>query len=64
MFMIIHFIIFFFNPYPLNILGFEQIYFDSKNFYSEKFPYIFLFPLSLSDLTQFIGVGILIIFFC
>ena len=24
---------------------------------------IFLFPLSLSDLTQFIGVGILIIFF-
>ncbi len=51
------------NPLPLNIPGFDQIFISIKNYQLEKFPYLFFFPLSLSDLTQFIGFGLFSFFF-
>lgn len=47
------------NPFPINIPGIEQIYLGAKNYQAEKFPYLLLLPLSFSDLTQFIGLGLL-----
>ena len=51
------------NPFPMNIPGFDQIYNDVKNYQVQKFPFILILPLSFSDLTQFIGLGILFSFF-
>jgi len=51
------------NPFPLNIPGFDMVYQNSKGYYEDKFPLLLLFPLDLADLTQFIGLGILTIFF-
>ena len=51
------------NPFPINIPGFEQIYLATKNYQAEKFPYLLLLPLSFSDLTQFIGLGLLFFVF-
>ncbi len=51
------------NPLPLNIPGFDQIFIDIKNYQIEKFPYLFFLPLSFSDLTQFIGVGLFLFIF-
>lgn len=54
---------FFFNPFPMNIPGFDQIYNEIKNYQVEKFPLILIAPMSFSDLTQFIGLGLLLTFF-
>lgn len=51
------------NPFPLNSPGYDEAYFDVKNYFSEKFPFILFMPLELSDLTQFIGIGIISIYF-
>jgi hypothetical protein len=52
-----------FNPFPLNIPGFDMAYQTVKGYNEDKFPLILLLPLELSDLTQFIGLGLLTIFF-
>lgn len=54
---------FLFNPFPLNLPGYLQSFLDAKNYYSEKFPLSLFIPLSLSDLTQFLGLGLFSIFF-
>ena len=51
------------NPIPMNIPGFDEAYSDLRSYSSEKFPYLLLLPLELQDLTQFIGIGMLSIFF-
>lgn len=45
------------NPYPINIPGYYEAYSDTKNYFQEKFPFILFMPLTLSDLTQFLGLG-------
>ena len=47
----------------MNIPGFDQIYNEIKNYQVEKFPLILIAPMSFSDLTQFIGLGLLLTFF-
>jgi len=54
---------FFFNPFPLNIPGYNEVTFFAKNFLHEKFPFILFIPLSFADWTQFIGVGMFSLFF-
>jgi len=54
---------FFINPFPLNIPGYEQVFISAKNYLSNKFPLSLLIPLSVSDLTQFIGAGCLGVLF-
>jgi len=51
------------NPFPLNIPGFDIGYQSAKGYNADKFPLLLLLPLGFSDLTQFIGLGILTIFF-
>jgi hypothetical protein len=51
------------NPFPLNIPGYNEVYLGAKNYFQEKFPFILFIPLNLSDLTQFIGVGMFSLFF-
>ncbi len=51
------------NPFPTNIPGFDEIYNELKNYEAKKFPLILFVPLGFSDLTQFIGLGLLLIFF-
>ena len=50
------------NPYPINLPGFYEAFLNAKNYFANKFPFILLVPLSPSDLTQFIGLGILTTF--
>lgn len=57
-----NFINFFLNPFPLNIPGYSEVYLNSKNYLLNKFPLIIFFPLSLSDLTQFLGISSLLFF--
>tara|TARA_A100000164_G_scaffold382049_1_gene437733 strand:- start:5777 stop:7630 length:1854 start_codon:yes stop_codon:yes gene_type:complete len=45
------------NPFPLNIAGYDEVFISAKNYLNNKFPLSLLIPLSISDLTQFIGVG-------
>jgi len=54
---------FLFNPFPLNLPGYLQSFLDAKNYYAEKFPLSLFIPISLSDLTQFLGLGFFSIFF-
>lgn len=54
---------FLWNPFPLNIPGYLEVYSETKEYLSNKFPIILFFPLSPGDLTQFIGVGLLSIYF-
>ena len=51
------------NPFPLNIPGYEEAYFDVRSYFQEKFPYILFLPLELRDLTQFIGIGTIALYF-
>ena len=51
------------NPIPLNIPGYLDVYLFAKEYLSEKFPISIFLPLSLSDLTQFIGIGCLILIY-
>lgn len=51
------------NPFPLNIPGYEEAYFDIRSYFQEKFPYILFLPLGLRDLTQFIGIGTIALYF-
>ena len=46
----------------MNIPGFDQIYNEIKNYQVDKFPLILIAPMSFSDLTQFIGLGLLLTF--
>ena len=54
---------FLFNPIPLNIPEYAQVFLSAKNYAADKFPLSLFVPLSLSDLTQFLGAGFLLIFF-
>ena len=54
---------FFFNPFPLNLPGYNEVTLHGKNYLQEKFPFILFIPLSFADLTQFIGVGMFSLFF-
>jgi hypothetical protein len=54
---------FLWNPFPLNIPGYLDVYLGTKEYLSNKFPLILFAPLSLGDLTQFIGVGLFSTFF-
>jgi len=54
---------FFFNPLPLNIPGVNDFNLYLKKVYSENFPFSFLFPKSINDITTSLGFGIFIIFF-
>ena len=51
------------NPFPLNIPGYLDVFAYSKSVGTDKFPLSFFIPVSLSDLTQFIGVGSFSLFF-
>ena len=51
------------NPFPLNIPGYLEVYLSSKNYVIENFPLSIFIPLSLSDLTNFLGVGCFLLFF-
>lgn len=54
---------FFFNPLPVNMSGYENYYLFLKNYESEKFPLLFLFPSSLGTFTTTTGVGTLSLLF-
>jgi hypothetical protein len=54
---------FFFNPLPVNMTGYENYYLFLKNYESEKFPLLFLFPSSLGTFTTTTGVGTLSLLF-
>lgn len=54
---------FFFNPFPLNIPGYLDVYINSKIYLADKFPLSIFVPLSLGDLTGFIGIGSFLLFF-
>lgn len=54
---------FLWNPFPLNIPGYLDVYLGTKEYLSNKFPLILFIPLSAGDLTQFIGIGLFLIFF-
>ncbi len=54
---------FFINPFPLNIAGYDEVFVSAKNYLNNKFPLSILIPLTISDATQFIGVGCFLIFF-
>ena len=58
-----HFYYFFFNPFPLNIPGYFEAYNSAKIHSSSNFPLSLIIPLSLSNLAQFIGIGIFSLFF-
>jgi hypothetical protein len=47
------------NPLPLNLPVYDNFSQFLKNYQSEKFPFILLFPLEIGDLTQVIGLGFL-----
>jgi hypothetical protein len=47
----------------MNIPGYEDVYFYLKNYDAGKFPISLFIPLSLSDLTQFLGLGLFLAFF-
>jgi hypothetical protein len=51
------------NPFPMNIPGYAEVFLSAKNYLADKFPLSLFIPLSLSDLTQFLGVGLFSIFF-
>lgn len=50
---------FLFNPLPLNLPVYDNFSQFLKNYQSEKFPFILLFPLEIGDFTQVIGLGFL-----
>jgi len=54
---------FLWNPFPLNVPGYLDVYLGTKEYLSNKFPLILFAPLSPGDLTQFIGVGLFSTFF-
>jgi hypothetical protein len=54
---------FLFNPLPINIPGFYELYLQGKNYGSEGFPLSLFMPFSFSRLNDFLGFGFLIIFF-
>jgi hypothetical protein len=54
---------FLFNPLPINIPGFYELYLQGKNYGSEAFPLSLFMPFSFSRLNDFLGFGFLIIFF-
>ena len=54
---------FLFNPVPMNIPGYEDYYLYLKNYEANKFPISLFIPISLSDLTQFLGFGLFLLFF-
>jgi hypothetical protein len=54
---------FLFNPLPINIPGFYELYLQGKNYGSETFPLSLFMPFSFSRLNDFLGFGFLIIFF-
>jgi hypothetical protein len=54
---------FFFNPIPLNIPGYSDYYDFLKNSGSKEFPISFFLPLSLSQFTSTLGLGLLSIIF-
>jgi len=54
---------FFFNPLPLNIFGYENFYLFLKNYNSDKFPLLFLFPTSIGTFTTTSGIGTLSLLF-
>ena len=54
---------FLFNPVPMNIPGYEDYYLYLKNYEANKFPISLFIPISLSDLTQFLGFGLFLFFF-
>ena len=54
---------FLFNPLPINIPGFYELYIQGKNYDSEGFPLSLFIPLSFSRLNIFLGFGCLILCF-
>jgi hypothetical protein len=51
------------NPLPLNLPVYDNFSQFLKNYQSEKFPFILLFPLEIGDFTQIIGIGFLGVIF-
>ena len=47
------------NPLPLNLPVYDNFSQFLKNYQSEKFPFILLFPTEIGDFTQIIGIGFL-----
>jgi hypothetical protein len=57
------FYFFLFNPLPINIPGYYELYLSAKDYDSFGFPFSLFFPLSFSSLSTFLGIGCLIFFF-
>ena len=57
------FYLFFINPLPLNIPHYVDFFNFLKNYQTEKFPWIIIFPSSLKDFTDTLGIGCLSILF-
>jgi hypothetical protein len=54
---------FFFNPFPMNIPGFDSAYLSIHNYEREGFPLSLIFPMSFSKITMCLGFGCLLFFF-
>ena len=55
------FYLFFTNPLPLNIPHIESFFEFLKNYGSENFPWILIFPIKISDITLVLGLGFLLL---